>query len=68
MRHDRVSKTGNVTLRYRGRLHHIGVGGPYKGWRIILLVAGREVRILTLDGTQLRRLMLDPTKDYQPMP
>jgi hypothetical protein len=30
-------------------------------------VAGREVRILTLDGTQLRRLTLDPTKDYQPM-
>jgi transposase InsO family protein len=67
VRHDKVSKTGNVTLRYRGRLHHIGVGGPYKGWRVILLVAGREVRILTLEGTQLRRLTLDPTKDYQPM-
>ena len=39
----------------------------YKGWRVILLVAGREIRILTLDGTQLRRLTLDPTKDYQPM-
>jgi transposase InsO family protein len=68
VRHDKVSKTGNLTLRYRGRLHHIGVGKPYKGWRVILLVAGREVRILTLDGTQLHRLMLDPTKDYQPMP
>ena len=68
VRHDRVSKTGNVTLRYRGRLHHIGVGGPYKGWRVILLVAGREVRILTLEGIQLHRLVLDPTKDYQPMP
>jgi Integrase core domain len=68
VRHDRVSKTGNVTLRYRGRLHHIGIGNPYKGWRVILLVAGREVRILTLDGTQMRRLTLDPTKDYQPMP
>jgi transposase InsO family protein len=68
VRHDKVSKTGNVTLRYRGRLHHIGVGKPYKGWRVILLVAGREVRILTLDGTQLHRLKLDPTKDYQPVP
>ena len=68
VRHDKVSKTGNVTLRYRGRLHHIGIGNPYKGWRVILLVAGREVRILTLDGTQLRRLTLDPSKDYQPMP
>jgi transposase InsO family protein len=68
VRHDKVSSSGNVTLRYRGRLHHIGVGKPYKGWRIILLVAGREVRILTLEGTQLHRLKLDPTKDYQPMP
>jgi transposase InsO family protein len=67
VRHDKVSKTGNVTLRYRGRLHHIGIGNPYKGWRVVLLVAGRDVRILTLDGTQLRRLTLDPTKDYQPM-
>ncbi|MBV8959241.1 MAG: IS481 family transposase [Actinobacteria bacterium] len=68
VRHDRVSKGGNVTLRYRGRLHHIGVGASYMGWRVILLVAGLEVRILSLDGSQLRRLTLDPTIDYQPMP
>src|SRR5207248_446840 len=68
VRPDKVSSSGNVTLRYRGRMHHIGVGKPYKGWRIILLVAGREIRILTLDGRQLHRLMLDPSKDYQPMP
>jgi len=68
VRHDKVSKTGNLTMRYRGKLHHIGVGAAYKGWRVILLVAGREVRIITLEGTQLRRLTLDPTKDYQPMP
>ena len=67
VRHDKVSKTGNLTMRYRGRMHHIGVGAAYKGWRVILLVAGREIRILTLEGTQLRRLILDPTKDYQPM-
>ena len=68
VRHDKVSKTGNVTLRYRGRLHHIGVGAAYKNWRVILLVAGREVRILDLEGSPLRRLILDPTKDYQPIP
>jgi transposase InsO family protein len=68
VRHDKVSKSGNVTLRYRGRLHHVGVGKPYKGWRVILLVAGREVRILSLEGDQLHRLILDPTSDYQPMP
>jgi len=67
VRHDKVSKTGNVTLRYRGRLHHIGIGNPYRGWRVILLVAGRDVRILDLEGAQIRRLRIDPAKDYQPM-
>jgi transposase InsO family protein len=67
VRHDRVSKTGNVTLRYQGRLHHIGIGNAYKTWRVILLVAGREVRVLDLAGDQIRRLRIDPTKDYQPM-
>lgn len=67
MRHDRIDKKGAVTLRHKGRLHHIGIGASYKGWRVVLLVAGLEVRILSLDGSQLRRLILDPTRDYQPM-
>jgi transposase InsO family protein len=67
VRRDRISKKGNVTLRYRGRLHHIGIGAAYAGWRIILLVAGRDIRILTPDGTQLRHLTLDPQNDYQPI-
>jgi hypothetical protein len=37
-------------------------------WRIVMLVAGRDIPILSLDGTQLRRLTLDPTRDYQPIP
>ncbi len=68
VRHDRIDKKGAVTLRYKGRLHHIGVGAAYKGWRVVLLVAGREIRILGLDGSPLRRLVLDPSRDYQPMP
>ena len=67
VRHDRIDVKGAVTIRHKGRLHHIGVGAAYKRWRVVLLVAGLEIRILSLDGTQLRRLRLDPTKDYQPM-
>jgi len=67
VRHDKVSKAGNVTIRYRSRLHHIGLGHAYAGWRIVLLVAGRDIRIITLDGELLRHLKLDPTVDYQPM-
>ncbi|MGH8988996.1 MAG: hypothetical protein ACRDXC_10460 [Acidimicrobiales bacterium] len=32
------------------------------------LVDGRNVEIVGLDGSPLRRLVLDPTKDYQRMP
>ena len=68
VRNDKVDKTGSVTLRYRGKLHHIGVGRPYAGWRVILLVAGRDIRILGADGSPLRQLVLDPDHDYQRMP
>jgi hypothetical protein len=57
-----------VTIRYRGKLHHIGVGNPYAGWRVVLLVAGRDIQIIGLDGSPLRRLKLDPTIDYQRIP
>jgi transposase InsO family protein len=68
IRHDRVDRSGSVTLRYRGKLHHIGVGHPYAGWRVVLLVAGRDVRVLGIDGSPLRHLTLDPTRDYQRLP
>jgi Integrase core domain len=54
IRHDKVDTSGSVMLRYKGKLHHIGVGCPYAGWRVILLVAGLDVRILGLDGSPLR--------------
>ena len=65
VRRDRVDKTGTVTLRYRSKLLHIGVGRAHAGTRVLLLVADLDVRIMTDDGELLRHLTLDPTKDYQ---
>ena len=67
VRHDKVARGGTVTLRYRARLYHVGVGRAFAGQRVILLVAGREIRVLDLEGNQIRRLRLDPLKDYQPL-
>jgi len=67
VRQDKVDKKGSVTIRYKGRLHHIGIGAAYKGWRIWLLVDDRDIEVVALDGSPLRRLRLDPTKDYQPL-
>ncbi len=68
LRLDKVDKTGVVTLRHRGRLHHIGIGAAYKGWRVAMMVDGRDIEIVALDGSPIRRLVLDPTKDYQRQP
>jgi hypothetical protein len=68
VRHDKVDAGGSVTLRHKGKLHHIGIGCPYAGWRVILLVDGLDVRILGLDGSPLRHLTLDPSVDYQRIP
>ena len=67
VRHDRLDAKGTVTLRHRGRLHHIPVGRPYARWRVILLVAGTDVRIIGFDGSPLRHLRLDLSRDYQPL-
>ena len=66
VRHDRIDKHGSVTIRHRSRLHHIGMGRALRGTRVLLLVDGLDVRVLTEDGTLLRRLTLDPSRDYQP--
>jgi hypothetical protein len=67
VRHDRVDKTGRVTLRYLSRIHHIGLGAAYKHQRITLLVANKDVRVLADDGSLIRALTLDPSRDYQPL-
>jgi transposase InsO family protein len=64
----KITKGGAITLRHNAKLHHIGVGRPYAGWRVVMLVAGLDVRILGLDGSPLRHLTLDPTIDYQRQP
>jgi len=68
LRLDKVDTKGRITLRHRGRLHHIGIGNPYAGWRVAMLIDGLDIEIVGLDGSPLRRLVLDPTKDYQRIP
>ena len=67
VRRDRLDRGGGVTLRHDSRLHHIKVGRRHAGMRVLMLVAGLDVRIVSEDGEVLRELVLDPTRDYQPM-
>lgn len=67
VRHDKVDGGGTVTLRYKSRLYHVGLGRAHKGRRVLVLVADRDVRVLTVEGEILRQLVLDPSRDYQPL-
>src|SRR5580658_10069316 len=65
VRHDKVDNFGSVTLRYQSPLHHIGVGRRFARQQVTLLVAGRDIRILDETNQFIRRLKLDPSRDYQ---
>jgi len=68
VRHDKVDTAGTVTLRHDSKLHHIGLGRAHKGKPVKLLVADRDIRILDPEtGELIRRLTLDPSRDYQPI-
>jgi hypothetical protein len=67
IRHDTVDKSGVVTLRINGRLHHIGIGRTHARTHVILLVHDLHVRAINAaTGALLRELVIDPRRDYQP--
>ncbi len=66
VRRDKVDITGVITLRHNSRLHHIGLGRRLAGTRVLALVDGLRVRVITEDGELIRELVLDPDRDYQP--
>jgi transposase InsO family protein len=67
VRHDKVSKTGNVTLRVAGQLRHIGIGRTHKGTHVLLLAQDLHLRVVdAITGELLRELTINPALDYQP--
>jgi transposase InsO family protein len=67
LRHDRIDKSGTVTLRVAGQLRHIGVGRTHARTDVILLVQDLHVTVVNAaTGEILRDLIIDPRRDYQP--
>lgn len=65
VRKDRIDTGGAVTLRHDSKLLHVKVGRRHAGVRVLMLVAGLDVRIVTEDGELLRELTIDPSRSYQ---
>ena len=55
-------------MQSRLRERHIGIGRAFAAKRVYMLVAGKKVIVLGADGSLLRRLTLDPARNYQHMP
>jgi transposase InsO family protein len=67
VRHDRIDTAGVITIRYNSRLHHIGLSRHLRGTNVTVLIDDRDIRVLDRNtGTLIRKLVLDPTRDYQP--
>jgi hypothetical protein len=66
VRKDRVDGARKISLRYKSRLLHVGLGRRYARRRVLVLVADLHVRVLTEDGELIRDLVLDPSRTYQP--
>jgi transposase InsO family protein len=66
VRTDKVNN-GKVTLRHAGTLYSIGIGRPWNGQPVTLLVHGLHITVIHAHtGEVLRQLHLDPTRRYQP--
>ncbi|HME80184.1 MAG TPA: hypothetical protein VKI00_32330 [Mycobacterium sp.] len=67
VRHDCIDAAGLITIRYNSRLHHIGLSKHRTGTTVIVLIDDVDIRVLDRDtGHLIRKLVLDPTRDYQP--
>lgn len=66
-RTDKVDKDGKVTLRYAGRLRHLGIGRAHAGTPVLLLIHDRDITVSdTNTGEIIAEHTINPAHDYQP--
>lgn len=67
VRIDTVDTTGRVSLRYAGRLRHLGIGRAHTGTKIIILIATPDVMVINrTTGEIIAEHTLDHTRNYHP--
>lgn len=65
-RTDTVDKNGKVSLRYAGRLRHLGIGRAHTGTPVLLLVHDRAVTVSDMTtGHLIAEFTIDESRDYQ---
>ncbi|SDS00653.1 IS481 family transposase [Agromyces flavus] len=67
VRYDTVDNVGTITIRYAGRLRHLGIGRAHAGTPVILLMNGPQTLVTARHtGELLAEHIIDPGRDYQP--
>lgn len=66
-RTDKVDTNGKVTVRYAGKLRHLGIGAAHAGTPVLLLIHDRDVTTSDANtGEIIAEHTIDPARDYQP--
>lgn len=66
-RTDKVDNNGKVTVRYAGKLRHLGIGAAHAGTPVLLLIHDRDVTTSDANtGEIIAEHTIDPARDYQP--
>ncbi len=67
MRHDVVDSRGADSLRYKGRMLHLGVGYRHRGERVILHIVDERVRVLSEHYVLIGQATINLAQGYQPV-
>lgn len=65
VRYDIVDIGGSITLRYAGKLLHLGMARGHARTEVICLVHGYHAPVITHTGDDLGEYTIDTEKDYQ---
>ncbi|WP_354502286.1 IS481 family transposase [Mycetocola sp. 2940] len=66
VRYDNVDSGGTITVRYAGKLRHLGIGRAHTNTPVILLMNGPETIVTTrTTGEILAEHTINPDKNYQ---
>jgi transposase InsO family protein len=66
-RTDKVDRYGKVTIRYAGKLRHLGIGAAHAGTPVLILIHDRDVTVSNANtGEIITEHTIDPARNYQP--
>lgn len=66
VRYDQIDATGTITIRYAGRLRHLGIGRAWARTRVLLLMKGPNTMVIDrVAGEIIAEHTIDPGKNYQ---